>query len=62
MASRFGWRRRAKGEFDAAGRLLRIKGLTRNITQRKKAELVLEERNVQLALAAKTGLVGSYRV
>ena len=52
----------AKGEFDAAGRLLRIKGLTRDITQRKKAELVLEERNVQLALAAKTGLVGSLRV
>ena len=50
----------AKGEFDAAGRLLRIKGLTRDITQRKKAELVLEERNVQLALAAKTGLVGSF--
>lgn len=50
----------AKGEFDAAGKLLRIKGLTRDITQRKKAELVLEERNVQLALAAKTGLVGSY--
>ena len=42
------------------GRLLRIKGLTRDITQRKKAELVLEERNVQLALAAKTGLVGSF--
>ena len=50
----------AKGEFDAAGRLLRIKGLTRDITQRKKAELVLEERNVQLALAAKSGLVGSF--
>jgi PAS domain S-box-containing protein len=50
----------AKGEFDAAGRLLRIKGLTRDITQRKKAELVLEERNVQLGLAAKTGLVGSF--
>ena len=50
----------AQGEFDAAGRLLRIKGLTRNITLRKNAELVLEERNMQLALAAKTGLVGSY--
>jgi PAS domain S-box-containing protein len=50
----------AKGEFDAAGRLLRIKGLTRNITLRKKAELALIERNVQLALAGKAGLVGSY--
>jgi PAS domain S-box-containing protein len=30
----------AKGEFDASGRLLRIKGLTRDITERKQAELV----------------------
>jgi len=50
----------AKGEFDAAGRLLRIKGLTRDITERKNAELALAERNVQLALAAKAALVGSY--
>src|SRR5262249_23785029 len=28
----------AKGEFDAAGRLLRIKGLTRDITDRKRVE------------------------
>ena len=28
----------AKGEFDATGRLLRIKGLTRDITERKRAE------------------------
>ena len=46
----------AKGEFDATGRLLRIKGLTRDITERKKAELALEERNVQLALAEKATL------
>ena len=50
----------AKGEFDPAGRLLRIKGLTRNITARKNAELVLEERNVLLALAGKAAGVGSY--
>ncbi len=50
----------AKGEFDSAGRLLRIKGLTRNITDRKKAELALEERNMQLALAGKAALVGSF--
>jgi PAS domain S-box-containing protein len=50
----------AKGEFDAAGRLLRIRGLTRDITKRKNAELALAERNVQLALAAKAALVGSY--
>jgi PAS domain S-box-containing protein len=50
----------AKGEFDATGRLLRIKGLTRDVTERKLAELALAERNVQLGLAAKAGLAGSY--
>jgi PAS domain S-box-containing protein len=50
----------AKGEFDAAGRLLRIKGLTRDITARKRAERALKERNVQLALAGKAALVGSF--
>ena len=50
----------AKGEFDAAGRLLRIKGLTRDITDRKKAELALDERNMQLALAGRAALVGSF--
>ncbi|HWE20585.1 MAG TPA: PAS domain S-box protein [Hyphomicrobiaceae bacterium] len=50
----------AKGEFDAAGRLLRIKGLTRNITDRKTAELALAERNMQLSLAGKAALVGSF--
>jgi PAS domain S-box-containing protein len=50
----------AKGEFDAAGKLLRIKGLTRDITARKNAELALAERNAQLALAAKAALVGNY--
>jgi PAS domain S-box-containing protein len=50
----------AKGEFDAAGRLLRIKGLTRDITDRKKAEQALDERNMQLSLASKAALVGSF--
>jgi PAS domain-containing protein len=50
----------AKGEFDTTGGLLRIKGLTRNITERKQAELVLEERNIQVALAEKATLVGSF--
>ena len=50
----------AKGEFDATGRLLCIKGLTRDITQRKNAELALSERNMQLALAGRAALVGSY--
>jgi PAS domain S-box-containing protein len=50
----------ARAEFDGIGRLLRIKGLTRDITERRKAELALGERNVQLALAGKAALVGSY--
>jgi PAS domain S-box-containing protein len=50
----------AKGEFDPTGRLLRIKGLTRDITKRKQAELALAERNAQLALAGQAALVGSY--
>ena len=50
----------AEGEFDAAGRLLRIKGLTRNITERKTAELALAERTLQLALAEQAALVGSF--
>ena len=50
----------ARGEFDAARKLLRIKGLTRDITNHKRAELALAERNAQLALAARAALVGSY--
>ena len=33
---------RARAEFDTAGRLLRIKGLTRDVTERKRVELVAE--------------------
>jgi PAS domain S-box-containing protein len=51
---------RAKGEFDTNGRLLRIKGLTRDITEQKKAELALAERNAQLGLAGRAARVGSY--
>jgi PAS domain S-box-containing protein len=50
----------AKGEFDATGRLLRIKGLTRDISQRKRTELALSERTMQLELAGKAALVGSF--
>src|SRR5262245_50088661 len=49
----------AKGEFDATGRLLRLQGLTRDITERKEAELALAERTLQLALAERAALVGS---
>jgi len=50
----------AKGEFDATGRLLRIKGLTRDISERKTTELALGERTMQLELAGKAALVGSF--
>jgi PAS domain S-box-containing protein len=50
----------AKGEFDATGRLLRVKGLTRDISERKRAELALSERTMQLELAGKAALVGSF--
>jgi PAS domain S-box-containing protein len=50
----------AKAEFDERGKLLRIKGLTRNISDRKSVEDALAERNLQLSLAGKAALVGSY--
>ena len=49
----------AKGEFDSSGRLLRIKGLTRDVSERKNAELALADRTLQLALAERAALVGS---
>ena len=51
---------RAKGEFDADGRLLRIKGLTRNVTEQRDAERALADRNLQLSLAGKAARVGSF--
>src|SRR5262249_41034552 len=50
----------AKAEFSATGRLLLIKGLTRDVTDRKHAENVLAERNAQLSLAGRAVLVGTY--
>jgi PAS domain S-box-containing protein len=50
----------ARGEFDPTGRLLYIKGLTRDITEQKRAELALAEHNAQLALAGRAGRVGTY--
>jgi PAS domain S-box-containing protein len=52
----------AQGEFDATGRHLRIKGLTRDITERKLAELALAERNTQLVLVSETARVGSLAI
>jgi PAS domain S-box-containing protein len=50
----------AKAEFDSTGRLLRIKGLTRDITLHKQAEQTLAERNAQLELAGEFALVGRF--
>jgi PAS domain S-box-containing protein len=49
-------------ERDADGRPLRVRGITHDITGRKKTELVLAEREAQLALAGKTARVGSFAV
>lgn len=51
---------RGRAEFDSAGRLLRVKGLTRDISDRKMAELALAERTMQLSLAGKVAMVGSF--
>ena len=47
-------------ERDKDGRAVSMRGVTRDITERKKAELALAERNLQLALAGKAALVGSF--
>ena len=41
-------------------RIVGLRGTAQEITERKQAELALAERNLQLALAGKAGLVGSY--
>jgi PAS domain-containing protein len=45
---------------DTQGRVIGASKIARDITMRKDAELALAERNTQLTLAGKTGLVGSY--
>ena len=49
-------------ERDAHGRPVRVRGITHDITERKKAELALVEREAQLALAGKAGRVGSFAI
>ena len=46
--------------YDEAGKPLQRIGAEIDVTERKQAEQALAERNIQLALAAKAGLVGSY--
>ena len=45
---------------DETGAVIGVVNMTVDITERKEAQRALEERNVQLALAGKAGLVGSY--
>ena len=46
--------------YDRDGTAQRIVGANIDVTERRKAELVIAERNLQLALAGKAGLVGTY--
>ena len=45
---------------DADGRPVQLLGVARDITERKQSERALAERNLQLALAGKAALVGSF--
>jgi len=45
---------------DETGAIVGVVNMTVDISERKKAELVLAERNIQLALAGRAALVGSY--
>jgi PAS domain S-box-containing protein len=49
-------------ERDANGRPVRVRGITHDITERKKAHLVLAEREAQLQLAGKAARVGSFAI
>ncbi|HEY1243463.1 MAG TPA: PAS domain S-box protein [Hyphomicrobiaceae bacterium] len=49
-------------ERDALGRPVRVRGITHDITERKKAELALAERDAQLGLAGKAARVGSFAI
>ena len=46
--------------YDGAGAIAGVVNMTVDISERKKAELVLAERAMQLSLAGKAALVGSF--
>jgi PAS domain S-box-containing protein len=49
-------------ERDGGGRTTRVRGITHEITERKKAELALAERDTQLQLAERAARVGSFAI
>jgi PAS domain S-box-containing protein len=49
-------------ERDADGRPVRVRGITHDITERRKAEMALAERDAQLRLAGKAARVGSFAI
>ena len=51
---------RALISYDEAGRPMRTIGAEIDVTERKHSEQALAERDIQLAQAAKAGLVGTY--
>src|SRR5262245_4524012 len=51
---------RAEVVRSGASQIVGLRGTVQDVTERKSAERMLAERNLQLRLAAKTGLVGSY--
>ena len=46
--------------FDNQGKPVGLRGVTRDITDRKRSEQALAERDTQLALAGKVALVGAF--
>jgi len=49
-------------EHDADGRLVRVRGISHDITDRKKAEQALAERDAQMHLAVSAARIGSFAV
>ena len=60
MGHRSGSPRAVRSSAISRNRIVGLRGTVQEITERKQAELALAERNLQLALAGKAELVGSY--